>query len=130
MQTQHFEKSTSAARKAGGQIAGLGSFLATRSMAAQVFCLLRVFKKDVFLLGLNRKEYSAFPNSPLPFIRRGLSRRRKIIFMLQFHKAAFSLETAVKSSRTGVGRRFLLWEEGADLGLRRCWLHSTLPCIH
>lgn len=130
MQTQHFEKSTSAARKAGGQIAGLGSFLATRSMAAQVFCLLRGFKKDVFLLGLNRKEYSAFPNSPLPFIRRGLSRRRKIIFMLQFHKAAFSLETAVKSSRTGVGRRFLLWEEGADLGLRSCWLHSTLPCIH
>lgn len=72
MQTQHFQKSTSTARKAGGQIAGIDSFLATRSMAAQVFCLLSGFKKDVFLLGLNKKEYSAFPNSPLPFICRGL----------------------------------------------------------
>lgn len=50
--------------------------------------------------------------------------------MLQFHKAAFSLETAVNNFRTGVGRRFLQWEEGADLGLRSCWLHSTLPCLH
>lgn len=48
MQTPHFEKSTSTARKAGGQIAGTDSFLATRSMAAQVFCLLCGFKKDVF----------------------------------------------------------------------------------
>lgn len=72
MQTQQFQKSTSTARKAGGQIAGIDSFLAARSMAAQVFCLLDGFKKDVFLLGLNRKAYSAFPNSPLPFIHRGL----------------------------------------------------------
>lgn len=72
MQTQHFQKSTSTAGKAGGQIAGIDSFLATRSMAAQVFCLLHGFKKDVFLLGLNEKEYSAFPNSLPPFIRRGL----------------------------------------------------------
>lgn len=72
MQTQQFQKSTSTARKAGGQIAGIDSFLATRSMAARVFCLLYGFKKDVFLLGLNKKEYSTFPKSPFPSICRGL----------------------------------------------------------
>lgn len=72
LQTQQFQKSTSTARKAGGQIAGIDSFLATRSMAARVFCLLYGFKKDVFLLGLNKKEYSTFPKSPFPSICRGL----------------------------------------------------------
>lgn len=46
--------------------------------------------------------------------------------MLQFHKAAFSLETAVNNFRTGVGRRFLQWEEGADLGSEAAG--SIPPC--
>lgn len=50
MQTQRFQESTSTARKAGRQIAWIDSFLVTRSIAAQVFCLLYGFKKDVVLL--------------------------------------------------------------------------------
>lgn len=65
MQTQQFQKSTSTARKAGGQIAWIDSFLVTRSIAAQVFCLLCGFKRDVFFAtGLNKKECFAFPNTP------------------------------------------------------------------
>lgn len=50
MQTQQFQKSTNTARKAGGQIAWIDSFAVRRSIAAQVFCLLGGFKRDVFLL--------------------------------------------------------------------------------
>lgn len=45
--------------------------LVTRSIAAQVFCLLYGFKKDFFFFfasGLNKKEYFTFPNSPFPSI--------------------------------------------------------------
>lgn len=50
MQTQQFQKSTSTARKAGGQIAWIDSFLVTRSIAAKVFSVCCVILRGMYFL--------------------------------------------------------------------------------